>query len=197
MLPKQDEKLDPRKKRTRTLIEQAFTDLVNEKGFQALSVQDITEKAGINRATFYAHFPDKFALLEFSVRREFKNAIHKRALNICQFSPENLRQLIITVCEFLDEIQGNCAIAEQQFRLSIAGQVRSQVDELLRHWLESDEFAGNLKYSLERAATAASWSIYGLATEWIRAKHMPPVEEYADEVLPLVSATLGLSSEPA
>ncbi len=61
-------KLDPRVKRTRQLLEQSFLDVVTEKGFQSASVQDIAEKAGVNRATFYDHFPDKYALLDYSVR---------------------------------------------------------------------------------------------------------------------------------
>ena len=52
------EKLDPRVKRTRTLLEQAFMDLIQEEGFQGVTVQDIAERAGVNRATFYAHFAD-------------------------------------------------------------------------------------------------------------------------------------------
>jgi hypothetical protein len=51
-----EEKLDPRVKRTRSLILQAFGELLTEKGFEAISVQDITDKAEINRATFYKHF---------------------------------------------------------------------------------------------------------------------------------------------
>jgi AcrR family transcriptional regulator len=56
-----------RVKRTRSLLEQAFMGVVAEKGFQAASVQDITEKAGVNRATFYKHFNDKYALLNHSI----------------------------------------------------------------------------------------------------------------------------------
>ena len=69
------EKLDPRVKRTRNLLEQAFMEVVAEKGFQAVSVQDITEKAGVNRATFYAHFPDKYALLDYTVRQGFRQPV--------------------------------------------------------------------------------------------------------------------------
>ena len=46
-----------------------------------------------------------------------------------------------------------------------------------------------------RAATAASWAMYGLATEWSHSRHMPPVEQYADQVLPLLAANLGISME--
>ncbi|MEW5831033.1 MAG: helix-turn-helix domain-containing protein, partial [Chloroflexota bacterium] len=96
-----DETLDPRVKRTRNLLEQAFMEVVAEKGFQAVSVQDIAERAGINRATFYAHFPDKYALLDHSIRQMFRQELEKRMLSVCTFSLENLRQLVVAVCEFV------------------------------------------------------------------------------------------------
>ena len=69
----EEEKLDPRIKRTRALLEKAFMEVMIEKGFQAVSVQDITEKAGVNRATFYDHFTDKYAFLDHSIRHGFKH----------------------------------------------------------------------------------------------------------------------------
>ena len=86
----QDEKQDPRVKRTRSLILNAFMEILPEKGFQSVSVQDITEKAGINRATFYAHFPDKYALLDHSISQMFRQEIEKRMLDACHYSDENL-----------------------------------------------------------------------------------------------------------
>lgn len=49
---------------TKGLIKEAFTVLMKEKGFQTLTVSDITRKAGINRGTFYLHYVDKYDLLE-------------------------------------------------------------------------------------------------------------------------------------
>ena len=106
------EKLDPRVKRTRQMLDQAFVTLLAEKGFDAVSVQDITARAGVNRATFYAHFEDKFALLDYSVREAFREEIHKRLLASCHFSMENLRQLIVAVCEFTRNLSSHCAPAQ-------------------------------------------------------------------------------------
>ncbi|HET9905384.1 MAG TPA: TetR family transcriptional regulator, partial [Anaerolineales bacterium] len=64
--PKEQEKLDPRFKRTRNLILKSFGELLAEKNFENISVQDVTDKAEINRATFYKHFVDKYALLDYS-----------------------------------------------------------------------------------------------------------------------------------
>jgi AcrR family transcriptional regulator len=57
-------KIDPRIRRTRQMLFQAFQDLLAEKTFDLISVQDIAERSTLNRATFYDHFTDKFALLE-------------------------------------------------------------------------------------------------------------------------------------
>lgn len=55
--------IDPRVARTRRAIWQALLDLAREKGFHAVSVAQIARRAGINRSTFYAHFPDKHAVV--------------------------------------------------------------------------------------------------------------------------------------
>ena len=92
-----EEKLDPRVRRTLQFLEEAFSTLINEKDFQSISIQDITERAGINRTTFYAHFPDKYALLDYKIRQDFRAEIEKRTLNACHFSEVNLRALIVAV----------------------------------------------------------------------------------------------------
>ncbi|MDM5156742.1 TetR/AcrR family transcriptional regulator [Bacillus sp. DX1.1] len=58
---------DPRVKRTRQLIQDAFVALVGEKGFENVTVQHIAERAPVNRATFYSHYHDKYDLLNKSI----------------------------------------------------------------------------------------------------------------------------------
>jgi AcrR family transcriptional regulator len=180
-------RLDPRVKRTRQLLDQAFIDLVKEKGFQAISVQDITGRAGVNRATFYAHFQDKYALLDYSVRTKFRQEIASRMLNSCQFSLDNLRMLIVAVCEFVSRSHTDCAPPQGQFDALIETQIKTQVYELLLKWLGQ---GGNPGASPEMVATATSWAIYGLAVQWGRQKPAQPVEEYAGQALPLIAANL-------
>ncbi|MCR8643393.1 TetR/AcrR family transcriptional regulator [Paenibacillus sp. N1-5-1-14] len=56
--------LDLRVKRTLHLIRDAFLSLMDKKGFDHITVRDITECAEINRATFYLHYQDKHDLLQ-------------------------------------------------------------------------------------------------------------------------------------
>ena len=120
--PREEEKLDPRVKRTRGLILQSFESLLAEKGFETISVQDVTDKAQVNRATFYAHFPDKYALLDYSIQKAFMSEIEKRTLNVCSYSPDNLRNLILAVVDFLSRVHTGCAQPHQHFE-SLIGSV--------------------------------------------------------------------------
>jgi AcrR family transcriptional regulator len=55
--------LDRRVRRTQRALKEAFLALVLENGYDKVSIEDITTRADVARATFYAHFPHKEALL--------------------------------------------------------------------------------------------------------------------------------------
>lgn len=57
------EHADLRVRRTHMLLREALIDLIGEKGFDAVTVENIAERAMVNRATFYRHYQDKYALV--------------------------------------------------------------------------------------------------------------------------------------
>ena len=57
-------KTDRRYRRTRQFIMDAFTALLKKEPFDKISINEIADLANINRATFYLHFVDKYALLD-------------------------------------------------------------------------------------------------------------------------------------
>lgn len=58
-----DGKKDRRIKRTKQALHQALMDLILEKRYDKITVQDIIDRADVGRSTFYAHFSDKEDLL--------------------------------------------------------------------------------------------------------------------------------------
>lgn len=58
------EKIDRRINRTRTTLFQALSELMLEKRYDDITVQDIIDHANVGRSTFYAHFQDKESLAE-------------------------------------------------------------------------------------------------------------------------------------
>ena len=61
--------VDRRSARTRALLLEALPGLMAERGFERLTAQNIIDRAGVGRATFYAHFENKEGLLAASVGR--------------------------------------------------------------------------------------------------------------------------------
>lgn len=61
---KKDGTVDLRIKRTQNAIKESFFELVDKKGFEHISVKDITDGAMISRNTFYLHYSDKYELLD-------------------------------------------------------------------------------------------------------------------------------------
>jgi AcrR family transcriptional regulator len=59
--------LDRRSRRTRRMLKEAFFALVLEKGYDGVTIEDITERADLGRTTFYLHYRDKEELLLESI----------------------------------------------------------------------------------------------------------------------------------
>ena len=53
-----------RVRRTRTRLQQAMLELLQEKDARSITVQELAERADVNRGTFYAHYKDVFDLID-------------------------------------------------------------------------------------------------------------------------------------
>lgn len=183
-MPK-EEKLDPRVKRTRLLLEQSFLALLEEKSFQSITVQDIADRATVNRATFYAHFEDKFALFDHVIHKTFKQTLKSKLTDSCAFSLDNLRLLILAVCEYLSHLNSHCTTADKEFRPFIEMQVQKQLYEFILRWVISLE-PGEEPTTPEITASVMSWAIFGIGVRWSQNGMPHTEEEMANQVLTLI-----------
>ena len=103
---------DLRVKKTKKLIKDSFLELLEEKGYSKVSVTDITNKAMINRNTFYLHYVDKEDLIDKLIFDTYKeketkisNIIMTHIINNFR-NPGKLQELILydIVNFFLEEI---------------------------------------------------------------------------------------------
>ena len=184
-------KLDPRVRRTRQLLRQALMELLAEKSFQAITVQDIAERATVNRVTFYAHFDDKYALLEDTMHAMFQERLRAALPEGSRLTPANLARLIELVGETVKEFSARCPPPHGHFDNFLEKQVKASVYELLRAWLaELPNGAAHRHPTLDQVAMIASWAIYGAAVEWSKNEPREPAAEFAQHVLPLILASL-------
>lgn len=187
----EEKKVDPRIKRTRQLLQQALMDLMREKSFQAITVQDIAERATVNRVTFYAHFEDKYALLEYTVREMIRQRLRSQVPEGSPLNPENLARLILTVCEFVAEMGRQCPPPHGQLEPLMEKQIKAELYEVLRAWLaQMPSRETQRRPTAEQAAMVMSWAIYGAAVQWDQQEQREPAREFVEQVLPLILASL-------
>jgi AcrR family transcriptional regulator len=173
-------KIDPRIRRTRQMFFQAFQDLLTEKTFDLISVQDIAERSTLNRATFYDHFTDKFALLEAMMGEGVSALITARMAGSEGICDAGLRQLILAACDFLAKVSSGCQKHQRQFEPIVESQVKATIREFLLEGLRNRE--GN---NPELKATMISWAITGAALQWSHEKRTT-ADQLADAILPTV-----------
>ena len=189
---KADKRVDPRVKRTRELIVRAFNELVAEKGHTGLTVQEIAERATINRATFYAHFNDQYELFDHVISEAFREELRRRLPDSSGLSKENLKALILAACDYLAGLNTACSRTDQQFKPLIEARVQSELCKLLLGWIEASPATDSRSANAGIMASVVSWAIFGAGLQWSRGGEVHSAEEFADQSLSVIVGGLKL-----
>ncbi|OGO38158.1 MAG: hypothetical protein A2W35_15905 [Chloroflexi bacterium RBG_16_57_11] len=136
--------IDRRITRTKLAIRNALVSLIEEKGFDDLSVSEIAIKANINRGTFYLHYKDKFDLLEQTgaeVLQDLENIFrHAKSLRIADFISTD-QPFPITV-ELLEYVKENEALVRVLFGLGGGIAFRAKLRKVVENTLKLGFLAG-------------------------------------------------------
>ena len=185
------EPVDPRTRRTRQLLHAALADLLQSKPFAKISVGDITEEAAVNRATFYAHYPDKFALLEGFVAAQFQAVLNKRELRFDGSCPQVLLAIALAMCDYLADLPGAACAERRELDSHFESALMAVVRDMLLCGLR--ERAATRNVAPELIAATISGAIYGGANEWVRTPNRGPLENAVQGIFTLVAPMLDAS----
>jgi AcrR family transcriptional regulator len=194
MLQEDCSRLDPRIRRTRQLLQDALRRLLEQKGFDDITVQDITEAATLNRATFYAHYPDKFALLEELIRVSFLQLLDQRNVSFDGTCPSAFRAIILALCDYLLDLQKSHSSDRLQFEPFVEATVIDQIRLMLLDGFR--KHPQERRISAEMIAAAASWTIYGSVKQWVSTPDRCPAEEFVSVALELATPVLSAGLQP-
>ena len=195
MLHSDCQKLDPRIRRTRGLLQDALKRLLEEKEFDKITIQDIAEAATLNRATFYAHYPDKFALLEELIRVNFLQLLECRKIRFDGSCATAFHPIVLAVCDYLAELQKSRASKQRQFEAFVEGTVIDQIRVILMDGYKKHPAEGTNNPDL--IAATASWAIYGAAKQWVNTPERIPAEEFVATAVNLVRPILAAGTVSA
>lgn len=134
-MSKKDNKSDPRVIRSRQLLRAAMISLIPEKGFGAISVQDIADRATLNRATFYLHYQDKTELLMDAFEELIAHATPlppEDGVPDPASAPASIERVFNRIAEHADFFR--VMLAEENVP-AFAARVRAYVEEVGLKWL--------------------------------------------------------------
>jgi len=157
---------DPRQKRTRRLLQEALRKLLEEKVFEEILVQDVTDAATLNRATFYDHYTDKFALFEAMVAGDFLELLKERNIRFDGTCSTQIEAIVLAVCDYLKKMHVNkkqCASLGSFGPLLDSAVTRAIRIVLLEGLAERPTVTGVPRHVL---ASTVSSAIYGATREW-------------------------------
>ena len=165
---------DRRVERTQQLLRDALRSLIQEKGFETLTVQQIIDRANVGRATFYAHFDNKDDLLAsgFEDLRESLKARQREAF-------ARGKSVEDRVFAFSHEVFAHTNEYRDVFRAMVGKRSGAAVQRLL-HKLLVDLVRDDVKKTLPRAESSGvptealvhfvAGALFGLLMWWLNGK---------------------------
>ncbi|MBS1800239.1 MAG: TetR family transcriptional regulator [Acidobacteria bacterium] len=190
---------DPRIRRTRHALQGSLRELMQTKSFDEISVQDITDLADVNRATFYDHYNDKFALLDAMVAGGFHKLLAERNIMFDGTCPSAASAIILATCDYLTSTHASadCNRNSAFEPLMEAGIVAAIQRTLLRGIKDKAAPEG---LTPEIVATTAAWAIYGAVKQWFYTPNHAPAVEAVQPLLslifPVLTKVVSPSDEP-
>src|SRR5260221_12475306 len=174
------------------MLQQAMSGLLREKEFVDITVQDITDGADLNRATFYKHFLDKYDLLNAIVRERFQTHLDAALPENPELSPETVGILIQTAYDYLAGFHAHCMkVRSRDEQALIMQQVQHQIYDNLLIWLQKCATHSGLKHKApELIALLTSWTLFGPILQVVWWPPRLPNQALIDEVTALVNSAL-------
>ncbi len=172
--------IDRRIQRTRHLLRDALFALISERGYESLSIQDITERANLGRTTFYLHYRDKEELLRSSVKaliQELRQDVEPDRQETCPYRIRSIR------------IFEHVARQQHLYRALLREAGSAGIGDLMRTYfaeLYQRRVLGSLNreklapLSGELIAAHAAGSLFGLISWWLAHDLFPSAEEMGD-----------------
>jgi AcrR family transcriptional regulator len=171
---------DPRVLRSRKMLMDALSQLLAQKPFEDISIQEIADRAKLNRATFYLHYPDKGALLQAMTATRFRELIAGRGLSFTNCEGA-LRAIALGVCDYLAE---TTKCSGQLATLPLENSVIPVVEDIFREGAARHGLAPGAEVDL--FGTTAAWAIFGAARRWFLTPDRMPAEEMAARIEAMV-----------
>ena len=175
-------KIDPRILRTRRLLVDSFITVAQLKDFKDITIKDITDEATVNRATFYAHFVDKYDLLDAVLSENILKNIKEMLSCHDYLSEATIIKIFLAVTKFQRDLSTQCKKSYESFSTMIEHKIKKELEGVFFSLLIK-RYPQREKEVLKIGAVLLSWGIYGACVDWQHNSSLP-AEEYIKIAMP-------------
>ncbi|MDR0298758.1 MAG: TetR/AcrR family transcriptional regulator [Streptococcaceae bacterium] len=174
---------DMRRDRTKKLLRDAMTKLLEEKSFDQITTSELVKRAGISRSGFYTHYSDKYDMIEF-YQQIFFNTIQY----VFEKNKGNLRETLLETYEFLNNNEIYVALLSEngskEIHNFILQKLTNLIEETVYPFLETRKAAGKVGDTYAKIYFANA--VFGLTQAWIRRNRKETPAEMANLFVALV-----------
>jgi len=191
-------KEDRRVHRTQQLLRDALIELIIEKGYEEVTVQDIIDRANVGRSTFYSHFMDKQQLLLSGLKQLRESlAQHQQSGKATGAKGGGEERLLNFSLAMFQHAESNYrlyqAMVGKQSGAFVLRHMQRMIADLAREELEAIAQRASPKIPPNVIAQYAASSLMGLLIWWADLKMPRPAEEmnrmFRALTLPGINAT--------
>lgn len=86
---------------TRSRLTSVADELVAEKGFEALRIEEVVQRAGVAKGTFFAHFKDKDELMDLLIGERINSLLDSMATGPAPRDADQLAQRLMSLVELM------------------------------------------------------------------------------------------------
>ncbi|MCB9640413.1 MAG: helix-turn-helix transcriptional regulator [Myxococcales bacterium] len=172
--------MDRRVLRTRRLLVDALFALVEERGYEPLTIQEIAERAGVHRATFYAHFQTKEELLLAGLEMLFEELAEEIVTSEKGLSfMRSTDAALLTYRHILRKGKLYQSLLSEHELPHVSSFFLSVTSRFTLQKLDAD-FGGNVPQAGEWVGWCVGGVLYGLVRRWLQGGMVETPEEMAE-----------------
>ncbi|MCI2946868.1 TetR/AcrR family transcriptional regulator [Staphylococcus caledonicus] len=177
-------KVDPRIIRTKKLLVEAFQEVSREKKMSQITVKDITERATVNRATFYAHFTDKYDILDYTLSVTILKDLNDSLVISEVINEEVMSTLFISIAHYMAEVHHSCEMNSETFCNQAHKRINNELEDIFTIMLRNSYPEHDIDI-LVSSASFLSTGLSDLARHWLNTSSLT-AEAFIEKNLPFL-----------
>lgn len=182
---------DRRIRKTKKLLREALTELMNEKTLENITIKDLTERADLNRGTFYLHYRDIYDLLEQSE----DEILQKINIIMIKFDPLALTEYnlknkpfppLVELFEcFADNMDFGKALMGPKGDISFLEKLKVTFKNWCENWIEIHGKNKDMVFN-EYFIDYSIFGFIGIIKKWLKSDMKTPSKEMAVMVVKMI-----------